>query len=204
MIAGNIYGVVLNDRDELNALGVALEAKPYAAPPKAAVVYQKPLGSIARGPVPVPPGGLVAATTVALLFARDATRVLPEDVAAHLGGAALAVDLFTPNPSYYRPSVANRNADGRLLLGAFGRPLLPDAITMAVDGTIVHEWALSRLVRDAGQLVSDLSQYMTLMAGDLLLIGLAGDAPAIAADVALTISCDTLPAITTTTVREPA
>ena len=201
MIAGNIYGVVLNDRHELEQLAPNLSDKPYLAPPRSAVVYQKPLSSIARGPVVVPPTGLVAAATVALLFSRDASLLERADVASCIGSCALAVDLFTPNSSYYRPAIANRNADGRLILGDFVRPVFPDSITLSSDGKPVHEWQLSRLVRDSHQLVADLSQYLGFKAGDLLLIGLPGDAPLVHAEQELHIDGAPLPAIMTRTVQ---
>lgn len=199
MIAGNIFGVVLNDRRELDQLAPTFLEKPYAAPPSAAVVYQKPLSSIASGPVEVPQQGLVAATTIALLFSRDASFVQRSEVASCIGASALAVDLFTPNPSYYRPAIANRNADGRLILGDFVRPELPERITLCCDGQLIHEWELSRLARDAHQLVADLSQYLGFKAGDLLLIGLPGDAPLVHAGQELRIEGAPLPGITART-----
>ena len=204
MIAGNIYGVVLNDLDERARLGATLEDKPYNAAPKAPVVFQKPLSSIARGPLRLPVGGLVAATTVALLIARDAAAVSPGDVAPCVGAAALAIDLYTPNPSYYRPTVANRNSDGRLVLGDFAAPVVPDRITLSLDGQTLHEWSTGRLVRGVAELISDLSQYMTLLAGDVLLIGLPGDAPVIKAGGRIAVYADGLPPIETETMGEAA
>jgi 5-oxopent-3-ene-1,2,5-tricarboxylate decarboxylase/2-hydroxyhepta-2,4-diene-1,7-dioate isomerase len=201
MISGNIYGIVLNDRNELEQLGPSLSGKPYLAPPSAAVVYQKPSSSIARGPISVPPEGLVAAATVSLLFSRDAVRLGSADVASCIGACALAVDMFTANSSYYRPAIANRNADGRLILGDFVRPGLPAAITLSSDGVLIHEWQLSRLARDANQLVADLSQYLGFKAGDVLLIGLPGDAPLVHAGQELRIEGTPLPAITAHTVQ---
>lgn len=201
MIAGNIYGVVLNDSQELDWLAATLVQKPYLTPPSAAVVYQKPLTSIARGPVAVPPKGLVAAATVALLFSRDAALLKREDVTACIGASALAVDLYTPNSSYYRPTIANRNADGRLILGDFVRHELPDTISIISDGTKIHEWRLSRLVRGAHQLVADLSQYLGFKAGDVLMVGLPGDAPLIHAGSELRIEGAPLPSINALTVQ---
>lgn len=195
MIAGNIYGVVLNDSAERDRLGAALAEKPYGAPPIAPVVYQRPLASIARGTVPVPEGGLVAATTVALIIARDACRIGPIAVEAYIGAAALAVDLFTPNSSYYRPAIANRNADGRLVLGEFAAFAMPESIVLSLDDKPAHEWSTDRLVRGALQLASDLSQYMTLLAGDVLLIGLPGDAPVIVGGQTIAVTGGTLPPI---------
>ncbi|WP_372731520.1 fumarylacetoacetate hydrolase family protein [Novosphingobium sp.] len=193
MIAGNIYGVVLNDATEREALGAALTEKPYGAPPMAPVVYQKPLASIARGAVTVPEGGLVAATTVAVLFARDVCRITPDEVQGSIGAAALAIDFSTPNSSYYRPAIAHRNADGRLVLGDFAAFAMPESIALLIDDNVAHEWPTDRLVRGAVQLISDLSQYMTLLAGDVLMIGLPGDAALISGGQTLAVIGGPLP-----------
>ncbi|MDT0510224.1 fumarylacetoacetate hydrolase family protein [Novosphingobium sp. MMS21-SN21R] len=202
MIAGNIYGVVLNDAAEQKRLGVTLREKPYGAPPVAPVIYQRPLTSIARGPVKVPEGGLVAATTVALLVARNACRVQSAEAGACIGAASLAVDLFVPTSSYYRPAIANRNSDGYLVLGDFAELAMPKAITLSLDGELVHEWSTDRLIRSATRLIADLSQYMTLWAGDVLLIGLPGDAPVITAGQTISVFGRPLPQINTATTGE--
>jgi len=180
-IPGTIYGVVLNDAQERASLGDALSADPYKAPPQAPVVYIKPrlCATLGGAPVPLPRGEdrLRAAATLGLLLASDACRVSPDGAMGHVGGACLALDVAVPFASYYRPPIAQIARDGFLPLGSMGAPILPDEIVTEVDGEAVHRWSLSRLVRGPAQLISDLSQFMTLRAGDLLLIGLPGDAP---------------------------
>jgi 5-oxopent-3-ene-1,2,5-tricarboxylate decarboxylase/2-hydroxyhepta-2,4-diene-1,7-dioate isomerase len=102
-----------------------------------------------------------------------------------------------PSPSYYRPAVAERCRDGFLPLGEFSSPRNPDAITTQIDGSDVHRWSLDRLVRSAGVLISDLSQFMTLCAGDVLLLGVAGDAPRARAGNSVRVVAHGLPSIET-------
>jgi len=180
-IPGTIYGVVLNDGDECARLGDALSADPYKAPPQAPVVYIKPRLCVTLGgaPVPLPQGEerLRAGATLGLLFVSDACRILPGEAMDHVGGACLALDIAVPFANYYRPPIAQICRDGFLPLGTMGAPVLPDEIVTEVDGKVVHSWSLAQLVRGPSQLISDLSQFMTLRAGDLLLVGLPGDAP---------------------------
>lgn len=193
-IAGNIYGVVLNDSAERAQLAGQFEEKPYAAPPVAPVLYMKPLASIAHGPIGVPADtSLVAAATLALLFARDAARVDEQGVAACLGAVALALDLSIPATSYYRPAIAQKNGDGRLALGDFVAPRQPARIRLFADGELLHEWPLDRLVRPLETLVADLGAFLTLKAGDVLLVGLPGDAPRIRPGQALRVEADGFP-----------
>ena len=183
---GHIYGVVLNDRDELTRLAPAFHEKPYLAPPAAPVVFMKPAVTLSRGTVRLEPGrGAVAAATVALLIARDTTGVSAEDALDCVGAAAIAVDIAYGQADYYRPAIAQRNADGFLLMGEWRAPALPDRVTTFVDGKAAHEWPLDRLMRAPGQLIADISAFLTLRAGDVLLIGLPGDAPEVEAGMAL-------------------
>lgn len=193
--SGSIYGVVLNDTVERARLADAFGSEPYRAPPKAPVVYMKPASSVARQALRVPEGGLVAAPTLALLFARDACRVDEATALRCLGAACLAIDASIPADSYYRPAVAQKNGDDTLWLGQAAAPVLPDAIVLEIDGAQALHFPLSRLSRSPAQLVADLSQFMTLRAGDLLMIGLPGDAPVVAPGAHIGVRGGALPAI---------
>lgn len=204
-VAGNIYGVVLNDAAERERLAPQFHEKPYGAPPVAPVVYMKPLSSLVRGAVAVPTeAGLVASTTLALLISRDTGGVSESGVTACLGAVALALDLSVPAASYYRPAVAQKNGDGRLALGDFTAPTVPGSIRLLADGKPVHEWPLDRLVRPPETLVAELAAFQTLKAGDVLLIGLPGDAPAIQPGQTLRVEADGLPSLEIATTGESA
>ena len=183
---GHIYGVILNDSQELARLAPAFQGKPYLAPPAAPVVYMKPASTVARGTVRLKPRQpAVAAATLALLIARDATGVSPDQAMGCIGAAALAIDITYPQADYYRPAVAQRNADTFLVMGDWGSPALADRITTMIDGQVAHSWSLDRLARSPNQLIADISTFLTLRAGDVLLVGLPGDAPQVGAGVTL-------------------
>ena len=194
--AGHIYGVVLNDREERARLEPQFAQKPYAAPPQAPVLFMKPRGALTAHRVSVEPGRqMVASPTVALIFGRDASRVARGEVAGCIAATALAVDFSLPQANYYRPSVSERSGDETLLLGAFAAPVLPNKITTFIDGKEAHGWSLDRLVRPVDELVSDLSAFLTLKAGDILMIGLPGDAPTMGAGQSIRVEADGLPGI---------
>lgn len=208
MVTGTIYGVVLNDREELQRLGSFFHEDPYKAPPKAPVVYIKPRLCVTVGGAPVPlpegEGELVVAATLALLIARNAQAVAPADAWGCVGATSLALDVSLPAASYYRPAIAQRCRDGFLPLGRASAPVLPHEIMTFVDGQEVHRWSLSRLARSAEQLIADLSAFMTLRAGDLLLIGLAGDAPHVRAGQRIRVEAEGLAPIETRVEAEAA
>lgn len=208
IVTGTIYGVVLNDRQELERLESSFHEDPYKAPPKAPVVYIKPRLCATGGgaPVPLPEGEreLVVAATLALIIARDAQAVTPAEAWAHVGATSLALDVSLPTTSYYRPPVAQRCRDGFLPLGPASVPTSPSEIVTFVDGHEVHRWPLSRLERSAEQLIADLSAFMTLRVGDLLLIGLPGDAPRARAGQRIRVEAEGLAPIETRVEEERA
>lgn len=200
MICGTVYGVVLNDRAEREALASAFEAPPYQAPPAAPVVYIKPRTCLRSGgssvPVPAELSEVEAAPTVAILFGA----------AGRPAAAALAVDVSEPSGSYYRPAIRQRCRDGFLPVGRLfpfnEHDLATGEIVTSVDGVAVHRWSLDRLVRDIPTLIADLSAFMTLSDGDLLLVGLPGDAPRVRAGQLLRTELSGLPPLTAAFVTE--
>lgn len=202
MISGTAYGVVLNDRDEIAALGGTLQEAPYKAPPAWPVVYIKPRNcfSFAGAPIPLEPGfsQLCLAPTLAVLFGRDASHVSADTAFAHIAAACLTLDVATSRESYYRPAIAQSCRDGFLPLGAFAPlPRRPEEIVTRIDEQIAHRWSLSRLVRPAATLIAELSSYMTFRAGDVLLVGLPGDAPHAKLGQTIQVSALGLPTLTT-------
>lgn len=194
---GTIYGVVLNDREERDRLASAFAEAPYKAAPSAPVLHVKPAAAVQAVPgrVEIPAGAdqVVVAATWALEFAADACRLTPEQVPGVIGGMRLALDVSLPAPDYYRPAIAQRARDGFLPLGPSRAMRAPLAIQTWIDGVAAHRWQPEILVRDAWSLVSDLSQFMTLRAGDLLMIGVAGDAPTVRPGQTVELRSDSYP-----------
>jgi len=194
MIAGTVYGVVLNDQLQRAALAEAFTQKPYAAPPRAPVLYIKPRNCwrFAGAAVPVPDdlAEVEVAATVALMFG-DANSV---PVAA-----ALALEVCEPHASFYRPAIRQRCRDGFLPLGEFGAydlaGLAAHPIVTLVDGVAAHSWSLARLVRDVPSLIAAVNDFMTLENGDVLLVGLPADAPRVAPGQGVRVAHRALPAL---------
>jgi 5-oxopent-3-ene-1,2,5-tricarboxylate decarboxylase/2-hydroxyhepta-2,4-diene-1,7-dioate isomerase len=200
MIAGTIYGAALNDREEYAQLAAALEAPPYNKPPHRPVLYIKPrnclMGDAGIIPLPSDLAHVEAAPSLALLIGRDAARVSAESALDCVAGLCLALDIGEPRGSYYRPPVRQRCRDGFLRLGAmaaFEPAYLRDTIDIAVNDKTVGHWSLNRLVRSAAQLIADVSSFMTLAAGDLLLTGIPHDAPHLEEGDGIVIRTDRLP-----------
>lgn len=199
MIAGNIYGVVLNDRLQLAQMAGDFAMPPYKKPPEAPVLYIKTRNCLASGRSNIALDAdldrVEVAATLGLLFGRAATKASRAKAFDCVAGACLALDVSEPETSYYRPTVRQRCRDGFLPLGnfsAFDPEILTVGITTAINNMPVHAWSPERLARDAATLIADISSFMTLAAGDLLLIGLPLDAPRAGPGDRVDVTCDSL------------
>ena len=206
---GTAYGVALNDAQLLQEWAPAFDAAPYKAQPRSPVLYVKPRSCFSVGgaavPLPVDMPGVRVAATVGILFGEDLCRATPQAVRASVAAACLAIDVSEPCDSYYRPAVRQQCRDGFLPMGRF--TALPESfadIVTEIDGVEVHRWSLARLLRPLEALAAEVSAFMTLGAGDLLLLGLAGDAPTASAGQSIRVSSRGLPTLRTLVVPEAA
>ncbi|HJW25947.1 MAG TPA: fumarylacetoacetate hydrolase family protein [Rhodocyclaceae bacterium] len=181
-ISGTVYGVVLNDRASLQKIG-SLEGAPYKGAPKAPALYIKPANTrTGRGAVvrlPSQEESVEVGATVGLILGRAAGRLEREHALDAVAGLVLAADLSLPHASYYRPAIREKCFDGSLPLGTV-QPLVPlDTIvlTTVIDGELAEERSLADLVRDPARLLADVTEFMTLAAGDVLLVGVTYQAP---------------------------
>jgi 5-oxopent-3-ene-1,2,5-tricarboxylate decarboxylase/2-hydroxyhepta-2,4-diene-1,7-dioate isomerase len=185
--SGVVYGTLLNDPLTLHELGAAVHQPPYKAPPKAPVLYLKPRNTHAvNGSVlhcPAGSAGLKIGATLGIVIKRTACRVKPEDALNHVAGYTIVNDVSLPLDSYYRPSVRLVARDGFCPAGphvvAAANIVNPDALAVKVyfDGELVHSTSTAGRVRGVASLLADVSDFMTLEAGDMLLLGEAAAAP---------------------------
>lgn len=186
-VAGAVYGVLLNDRGALAALGAAAHAPPYKAPPRAPVLYVRPRNtrSAHRWPVVVPAGveALAVGASLAVVVGRTACKVTAADALEFVAGYTVASDFCVPHDSFYRPAVRHRCRDGFCVLGPWviARRHVhdPDALAIRVEvDRVERQRATTRdFVRPVAQLLADVTAFMTLVPGDVLLTGVPAQAP---------------------------
>lgn len=190
-LSGTVIGVLLNHRGALGALGDAVHQPPYKAPPQAPVLYVKPrntwLPSGGTVTVPADAPELELGATLAAVIGRPACRVAAVQALDHVAGWLLVADLCVPHAVLYRPSLRWRARDGFCPLGPAVLPrdavADPDALTLTVevDGHEVHRATTGERVRPLARLIADVSAFMTLAPGDLLMLGVAAGAPRVRA-----------------------
>ncbi len=183
-VSGTVYGVVLNDRASPARIGNdALEAAPYKGAPLAPALYIKPAGTRVQGGsvvrLPVGATAVEVGATCGMVMGRAAARLGVESALDAVTGVVLAADLSLPHASYYRPAIREKCFDGALPLGPV--QLLGDlarlSLTTRIDGVVVEERSLADLLRDPAHLLADVTGFMTLAEGDVLLVGVSYMAP---------------------------
>jgi 5-oxopent-3-ene-1,2,5-tricarboxylate decarboxylase/2-hydroxyhepta-2,4-diene-1,7-dioate isomerase len=198
---GTVYGTLLNYRGALAALGDAVNEPPYKAPPKAPVLYIKPANTLSEpdAPIAVPHDAksLEIGASLAVIIGRTACRVRPERALEHVAGYAIANDVSVPHESYYRPSIRFKCRDGFCPIGPEverARLADPDALAVRVfvDGMLAQQNTTANLIRPVAQLIAEITDFMTLSPGDILLTGVPEDAPRARAGQRVAIEIDGL------------
>jgi len=184
---GNIYGVILNDEETLARYGAALTGEPYKAEPSAPVLYFKPANTIARDgdEIALPARAEIVEVygTLGVVMARETCRAEETNALAHVRGYIVAADLTLPHDSLYRPPIIEKCFDGACPIGSEIADMqsVGDASTLEVrilvNGMVMQRWALSSLRRGIAKLIADVTGFMTLYPGDVLLVAAVAGAP---------------------------
>lgn len=199
-LSGTVYGALLNHAPQLAALGDAVHQPPHKAPPQAPVLEVKPRHMLAGdGAVVRVPAGMAAlqvSGSLGIVIGAVACRVPVERAMEHVAGYLIVGDISAPLPNHYRPGARFKARDGFCPLGARVVPAVdvpaPDALAgrVEVDGAVAHEFTTGERVRGVAQLIADVTEFMTLQAGDVLALGIARGAPRVEAGHAMVLSID--------------
>jgi len=197
---GTIYGTLLNHADALAALGDRVHGAPYKAPPRAPILYIKPRNTVAGhgDPVAVPRGvdELEIGATLGVVIGTVACNVTESAALDHVAGYTVVNDISVPHDSYYRPSLRFKCHDGFCPIGpaVVARKLVSDPnclpITVEVDERVVFRARTDRLIRPVARLLADVTEFMTLRPGDVLMVGVAAHAPRARAGQRVAITID--------------
>ncbi len=204
-LSGTVYGALANDPALVAALGNAANQPPYKAPPQAPVLYVKPRNTLAaagsRTELPAGEAAFELGAHLGLVIGRTACRVPASQAVSHLAGYLAVADLSLPHASYYRPSLRFKARDGSCVLGASITPAsaVPDpnalAVRVSVNGQPAQAASTAGRVRGVAQLLADVTAFMTLRPGDVLLLGASHGAPLVRAGQSWRIEIAGLPAL---------
>lgn len=184
--SGDVYGATFNFKGALEKLG-DISQKPYLGAPKAPVLYIKPVNTwIGSGAAIVQPADVQSLRTggsLGIVIGRAASRVSEADALKFIGGYTVVNDVSVPHDNFYRPAIREKCRDTFCPIGPWVVPAEqvrdPSALVVKtfVNDKLVLEKSLNDLVRAIPKLIADVSAFMTLNEGDVLLPAIAEDAP---------------------------
>lgn len=166
---GTVYGCLLNFQREWDLWAPRMAQGPYKGPPTAPVLYIKSANTFN-------PSGSLTLQDGVQEVEIGATLGLVMGAHAKPNSVVLLNDWCVPHESYYRPPVKFRCRDG--YLGCGSPPVPWAAVTMAslsievqVNTQHVQTVRMSEMVRPVERLLADVGEFMTLQAGDVLMVG---------------------------------
>lgn len=178
---GTLFGVALNYRGLLESRLEEFQQPPYQKPPVKPVLFIKtPNTRNGHGqPVVFPQGveRLQPGPALGVVIGKSASRVSAADALDHVAGYVIVNEFSLPEESYYRPAVKAKCRDGFCPLGPEIVPAAdvrdPHALTLKlfVNGQLRQENSTANLVRGIPQLIEEISEFMTLHEGDVLITG---------------------------------
>lgn len=177
---GTLFGIALNYTGLLHSQLATFQQPPYQKPPVKPVLFIKtPNTRNGNGqPVVIPHGErLTAGPALGVVIGNTASRVSVEQALQHVAGYTVINEFSLPEDSYYRPAVKAKCRDGFCGIGA--ELALPEdipnpqalPIQLYVNGELRQENTTANMVRSVAELISELSEFMTLNQGDVLITG---------------------------------
>jgi len=174
-IRGAVYGVALY-------AGEAVEngaAAPEKAVPSSPVLFIKPPNTfLANGGMvwlPATMSGVTVSASLAIVFARDTRLVTAAEAFDGVEGYTLALDLTEEGAGFFRPPVREKCRDGFLPIGPriVSRKAIDSLdeleVRLEIDGEEVASFAAGEKRNVMAKLIEEVSAFMTLRAGDVLL-----------------------------------
>ncbi len=190
-LSGVVYGTLLNHEPALQALGDAVNAAPYKAAPRAPVLYLKPRNTLAghgdRVGVPADAAELEVGAALGVVIGRTACRVSIELALDYVAGYTIVNDISVPHEVFYRPSIRFKARDGFCPVGpvVVPRAAIPNpddlVVQVFVDGELKQRTTTGQRLRNVARLLADVTEFMTLLPGDVLMLGVAAGAPRVRA-----------------------
>ncbi|WP_051218927.1 fumarylacetoacetate hydrolase family protein [Oceanobacter kriegii] len=198
--SGTVFGIALNDKSLYAKLEPSFNDKPHVSPPTRPVLHIKTanthIGNGAAIPAPADGTTIYAGPSIGIVIGKQATRVSEAEALEFVGGYTVVNEVSLAEVSFYRPAVKAKCRDGFCPIG----PWVVDAadvanveslsIVTSVNGEKVHATNTDQLRAGVAELVSYLSSFMTLEAGDLIIAGTPERTEALALKAGDTVSID--------------
>ncbi|UZJ80994.1 fumarylacetoacetate hydrolase family protein [Fictibacillus sp. KU28468] len=211
-VPGTVYGTLLNYKGAMAALGDAVNEAPYTEAPKGPILYIKPVNTInghgSAIPLPEDVEELEIGAALGVVIGSTATRVSMDEALDYVAGYTVVNDVSVPHESVYRPAIKQKARDGFCPVGPWvierDAVANPDSLSVKVwiNGELKQENTTANLVRSVSRLIADVTEFMTLNAGDVLMVGVPEKAPLAKARDAVRIEIEGVGSLENTIVPE--
>ena len=181
-----VVGAWLNYRGAWAAMESVMREPPHHKPPEYPVLYLKPANTWLPGGqavvLPADVEEVEVGAALGVVIGRPASRVRAEDALSHVGGYRIVNDVTVPHEKVLRPPLKQKCRDGFCPMG----PVVsasdvgsPDALAIRayVNGALLRRSDTSQLIRNVARLIADVTEFMTLDEGDVLLVGVPENPP---------------------------
>lgn len=205
-----VFGVALNYQTVLAEHAKSFTEAPYQNLPRKPVLFIKTPNTYNNsGQVAYPEGErLQAGPTLAVVIGKTASRVGLAEALDHVAGVVVGNELSLPEDSYYRPAIKAKCRDGFMV---FSEQIIPLnqikninnlAISVTVNGEEKQAGSTKEWVRDIPTLIAEITEFMTLHEGDVLLTGTPAGRFDLAVGDEVTVQIDSVGQVTTKVVEE--
>ena len=178
---GTLFGVALNYQGLVDQHLAQFHEAPYKQPPVKPVLFIKtPNTRNGHDQAVIYPAGiphLQPGPALGVVIGKDASRVSEAQALDYVAGYTIVNEFSLPEDSYYRPAVKAKCRDG---FCAIGPELIPRdqvknphalSLKLLVNGELRQENSTANFVRSLPQLIAEITEFMTLHAGDVLITG---------------------------------
>ncbi|MGU9857317.1 fumarylacetoacetate hydrolase family protein [Pseudomonas sp. LF245] len=178
---GTLFGVALNYQGLVDLHLAQFHEAPYKQPPVKPVLFIKtPNTRNGHDQAVIYPAGvqhLQPGPALGVVIGKDASRVSEAQALDYVAGYTIVNEFSLPEDSYYRPAVKAKCRDG---FCAIGPALIPRdqvkephdlSLKLLVNGELRQENSTANFVRSLPQLIAEITEFMTLHEGDVLITG---------------------------------
>lgn len=186
MSTRTVVGALLNFRSEWAALEPAMHQEPHFKPPQHVVLYLKPANTFSHdGAAIVLPAGVDevrVGSTLGVVIGASAARVSEARAMDFVAGYVPVNDVTVPHAAVLRPPIKQKCRDTFCPIGTpvpAAAVADPGALEVRayVNGELKAANSLRDLIRSVPRLLADVTEFMTLEAGDILLVGVPHGVP---------------------------
>ena len=180
-----VVGCLLNFRGAWQAAEPVMHQEPHFRPPQHAVLYLKPANTWrGSGDDIVLPEGVTqveVGATLGVVIGRAASRISEPQALDFIAGYVPVNDVTVPHTALLRPPIKQKCRDSFCPIGEIapraGRNPDTLAIRAFVNGQLRAESHTSQMIRPVARLLAEITDFMTLEEGDLLLVGVPENMP---------------------------